>query len=168
MVQARKLAEGRQHLGKGVGIARCPSHGEALLAPLHEEELTPLPGDLPQVAEADFQQAHVLVSLREAHLVLQAQLRHDGLVRVGRMAQPVGIHIAQAEQASAHGHRKPGFLHFLLGGKEEALGAFDEFGVHGLKDGAIRHGAFGGSRTTRFRRQWSSQPRPVRCRGCEV
>ena len=86
MVQARKLAEGRQHLGKGVGIARCPSHGEALLTPLHEEKLTPLPGDLPQVAEADFQQAHVLVSLREAHLVLQAQLRHDSLVRVSRMA----------------------------------------------------------------------------------
>ena len=29
MVQARKLAEALQHLGKGVGIARCPGHGEA-------------------------------------------------------------------------------------------------------------------------------------------
>ena len=29
MVQARKLAEARQHLGKGVGIARCPGLGEA-------------------------------------------------------------------------------------------------------------------------------------------
>ena len=92
--------------------------------------MTPLPRNLPEIAEAYLEQAYVLVRLSEADIVLRAQLRYNGLVGVGRVAQPIGVHVAEAQHSLPHERLQLRFFHFLFRGEEESLRAFDEFRVH--------------------------------------
>ena len=64
--------------------------------------MAPLPRDLPEIAEAYLEQAYVLVRLSEADIVLRAQLRYNSLVGVGRVAQPIGVNVSEAQHSLPH------------------------------------------------------------------
>ena len=76
--------------------------------------MTPLPRNLPEIAEAYLEQAYVLVRLGEAYVVLRAQLGYNGFVGVGRVAQPISVHVAEAQHSLPHDGLQLGFFHFLF------------------------------------------------------